>query len=641
MLTSIISIDTVPMLILGPTLVGLAISFRHRKEEGGEEEPLAAYQLLVASTFDGVLALSADGLIIWTDERFLNLMGYEASEVDRQPLTEFVDQGDVDKLQEYLHQSLQQANNFEVHAIDKKGFVRILQLVATPFGEADEREIVIGARDITEEDSLRKRLVFTEKMDLLSRVMNSIGGDLGRITSTLAPLSEGSGEPEFQETLTWLADLKHRIDLFPRRGIKGGSDINVPELVEAAITSLKNELAGTSCDIHLEIEEGTSPVFGDEEQLTEAVRNVLRNACQAAESNNGEVYVKCSPFTVSRATPRQGFILPPGEYIHLSISDTGPGIPPEIINHVFDPMFSTRPGSPLAGLGLAVTYTVVKNHRGYIDLESTQGSGTTVDFFLPRSRMRERIEEAPAAAAEEAVAAELEPAEAVAETEVEASVESAAVAGEEVPEAGEEAVAEVEEAAVEEMAVEEAAEVAEEAEEVVAETGETAAEEEVEEVVAEADEAAAETEAVVEEEEEEEEILDEEEIGSLSGHETVLVIEEDHDVRSYIIETLGNFGYNALPARNWVEGADLYKRHARLVDLVLLNVVVPEMVWVKTLMDLRRVTPDGRIGLMGEGGATDTMDRYLEMSGITYLKKPLRTANLMRGVRSSLNEVPE
>jgi len=145
----------------------------------------------------------------------------------------------------------------------------------------------------------------------------------------------------------------------------------------------------------------------------------------------------------------------------------------------------------------------------------------------------------------------------------------------------------------------------------------------------------------VQRQEEEEEILDEEEIGSLSGHETVLVIEEDHDVRSYIIETLGNFGYNALPARNWVEGADLYKRHARLVDLVLLNVVVPEMVWVKTLMDLRRVTPDGRIGLMGEGGATDTMDRYLEMSGITYLKKPLRTANLMRGVRSSLNEVPE
>lgn len=641
---SIISIETFPLLPLALPLIGMAISFRRRKEEGGEEEPLAAYQLLVESTFDGVLALSSEGQVIWVDERFLNFMGYEAAEIEKQPFTALVDPGDVEKVYQYLSQSIQQAQTFEVHAIDKKGSVHILQLIATLCGETDEPEIIMGVRDISEEDSLRKRLVFTEKMDLLSRVMNSIGGDLGRISATLGPMAESAGDPKLQETLAWLSDLEHRIDLFPRRGIKDGSDINIPELLETAVASQKDEDPGSPCEINLEIEDGTFPVFGDMEQLTEAVRNVLRNACQAAESTGGDVMVACCPFTVGRATPRRGFILPPGEYIHLSISDTGPGIPPEIIDHVFDPMFSTKLGSPLAGLGLAVTYTVVKNHRGYVDMESTQGSGTTVDFFLPRSRLKESIEEAPATAtAEEAV--EAEPAPAEVEKVVEVSVEETLVIEHEAVVA-EAKTAETEVGSEEEAVVGEEAEVevTEEEEEEEAVEEEQAEEEEIEVEVKIEVEAAEEEEVEEEEPEEEtaeEEILDEDEIGSLSGHETVLVIEEDHEIRSYILDILGNFGYNALPARNWVEGVDLFKRHARLVDLVLLNVMVPEMVWVKTLMDLRRVTPEARIGMMGEDEATDTMVRYLEMPGISHLIKPLTTANLMRGVRLSLDELLE
>jgi len=145
-------------------------------------------------------------------------------------------------------------------------------------------------------------------------------------------------------------------------------------------------------------------------------------------------------------------------------------------------------------------------------------------------------------------------------------------------------------------------------------------------------------EEVKEEVVEEEEILDDAEIASLSGHETILIIEEDNGIRDMIQETISSFGYNGLPARNWVEGVDIFKKHSHLVDLVLLNVLVPEMVWVKTLMDLRRAVPEANVGLMGGDEATETMTRYLEMPGISYIIKPLTTAVLMRGIRSSLDE---
>ncbi len=610
-----ISIETLYLLPLALPVIGMAISFRRRKEEGGEEEPLAAYQLLVESTFDGVLALTTEGQIIWANQRFLDLMGYSAAEVENQPITSLVDPGDAEKVQQYLSQSLDQVQNLEAHAIDKKGSVHILHLVTTVYGKEDEPEIIVGVRDISEEDILQKRIIFLEKMNLLSRVMNSIGGDLGRIMDTLGPLADTGGDPKLTETLKRLSDLEHRIDLFPRRGIKDVAEVTIPDLLKEAISSIKDAVPDLSHEIHLEIADATFPVFGDADQLSEAIRNVLLNACQAAETTGGDVRVVCRSINVDRATPRLKFILPPGEYIHLAISDTGPGIPPETLDHIFDPLFSTRSGSPLSGLGLAVTYSIIKNHRGFVDMESTLGSGTTVNFFLPRSQIRRSIQEAPVdVTPAPAVKAEPVRAEAVEVVEAEVVETEPPVV---IP-------VEIEEGVVVEAEVEtEVEEVEEQAEkEAVVEVGEVAA-----------PEAAA---AVVEEEE-----LDEAEIASLSGHETILVIEEEPEVRSAILETLGHFGFNALPARNWVEGVDLFKRHAYLVDLILLNVIVPEMVWVKTLMDLRRVAPQARIGLMGGGEASTTMIRYLKMPGIFYLIKPLTTAGLMRGVRSSLDESVE
>ncbi len=625
---SLFCTELLPSLSLLIPVVGLAA--RSKRKNGGEAaDPLPVYQLLIDSYFDGVLTLNTEGIVTWSDKCFLDLMNCDLDDIEGRPLTALIDPGDTEKVQQYLIQAISQPQNFEVHAIDYSGSVLILELSMAASSENGEDVIFVGVQDISQEDALRKRIAFTEKMDLLSRVMGSINTDLEMILEALIPLGDMGSDPKIHETLRRLSELERRIELFPRRGIRDGADIAIGELLHAAVEDLRADNPETIEEIELQIADELYPIFGDRDQLTEAFRNVLRNSLQAAEETGGGVTVTCQPLAVDRATPRLGFLLPQGEYIHLDISDNGPGMPREVLEHVFEPLFSTRPSTPLAGLGLAVTYTIIKNHRGYIEIESAPSSGTSVEIYIPRSRIRQQFrrqsavvkvptrrtfvkpppeeedraeavaEEAPAAEAEErAPAIDADEVETPAAPEFE--VESTEV-GVEIPEVK----PAVEPVSDEPEAVEEAGEVPDEPKAV--KTGF------------------------------EDDVLDDAEIASLSGHETVLIIEEDNDTRDLIQESLTSFGYSGLPARSWVEGLDLFKKHGHLVDLVLLNVLLPEMVWVKTLMDLLREAPEARVGLMGEDEASETMYRYLTMPGITYLIKPLTVAELMRGVRIALD----
>ncbi len=679
---SLLSAELLPALSLMIPVVGMAMRSK-KKNAGNDEVSSPAYQMLIDAYFDGVLTLNTEGIITWSDEHFVDLMGCGKDAFEGKPFTALIDPGDTEKVQQYLIQAVSQPQNFEVHAIDDCGSVLILELSMAAPSNDEEDVIFVGVQDISEEDALRKRIAFTEKMDLLSRVMGSINTDLEMILEALIPLGDMGSDPKIHETLRRLSELERRIELFPRRGIRNGADIAIGELLQSAVDSLGAESPEKAGEIELEIAEDLFPVFGDRDQLVEAIRNALRNANQAAGETGGGVTVNCRSLAVDRATPRRGFLLPPGEYIHLDISDKGPGMPREILDHAFEPLFSTRLGTPLAGLGLAVTYTVIKNHRGYIEIDSAPGQGTTVEIFIPRSRIRQQIEQtstAPEIPDEEAVvelpSEAVEEIEAIVEEDPVAEAETSAPAIDtaevtapapsevEVPEA--EPDTEPESEATPEKpaeAVEPPEDMPDVPESVEDEAdfpagmytvsvippaadmpdGPESVEDEAE--VPSGPEAVAVISPTPEEPEEqevvEEEVLSDAEIAALSGHETVLIIEENNDSRDLIQESLASFGYSALPARNWVEGLDLFKKHGHLVDLVLLDVLGAEMVWVKTLMDLRRAVPESRVGLMGGDEATETMNRYLEMPGISYLIKPLTVAVLMRGVRQAIDSPKE
>ncbi len=603
----------------------MAFPFLRKRNGEGSDNGANAFQTLVEAVFDGVIALDGEGTISWVDPGFCRLTAFPAGEIEGQPLVSLIDPGDAERLQDYLGRAASEPQVFDLHLIDGTGSIQILRLHAAGYQGEGGVTLLVGVQDVSDEESLRRRLVFTEKIDLLNRLMNGVAADLRSALETLSSLVEQSGDAEAAGAFQRLSDLEHRVDLFPRRGIRDGRELAVPELIARVVESLEDDpdLAGDLVETRIEGE--PYPVFGDADQLEEAFRQVLRNARQAAGSTGGEVKVVVSTEEVKRARPRRGFLLPPGQYAHITVSDNGPGMPPEILDHVFEPLFTTRGGNPLAGLGLAVAYTVLKNHRGYIGIESEPGSGTTVELFLPRSRVA-RTRPAPVketAGPAAATAPETVPAEAAADPAAGKVVTEAA----EIP-VEEETVPEVK-APRETAAAEEPVSIADE--EPVADLPEPSPEaiEEVFETPAEATEKESEEEVAVE--------LEEGEAARLSGHETVLIVIEDLKERERAEDVIERFGYNALPSRNWVEGIDLYKRHARVVDLVLLDITMPEMTWVKTLIEVQRVDPGVLLVLLGEPTPGPTARRYLGTPTVSLVERPLNAPALLRGLRSALD----
>ena len=105
-------------------------------------------------------------------------------------------------------------------------------------------------------------------------------------------------------------------------------------------------------------------------------------------NDSGKISVKCSNY-ISRLSNE--YFLENGKYVKFQITDNGAGIPPEVLPNIFDPYFTTKPTGH--GLGLAISYSIVKNHSGHIDVQSAVGKGTSFSLYLPASESEVSIKD--------------------------------------------------------------------------------------------------------------------------------------------------------------------------------------------------------------------------------------------------------
>ena len=156
----------------------------------------------------------------------------------------------------------------------------------------------------------------------------------------------------------------------------------IADALDAALALLKQSLPATM-EIVRDYELTAWNVLVDQSQITQILLNLAVNARDAMKDKGTltirrrnevveEDYVQTHPFART------------GEFVHLSVTDTGPGIPPEILEHLFEPFHTTKPVGSGTGLGLSIVYGAVKQADGWITAVSTEGVGVTFDIYLPR-----------------------------------------------------------------------------------------------------------------------------------------------------------------------------------------------------------------------------------------------------------------
>ncbi len=248
--------------------------------------------------------------------------------------------------------------------------------------------------DITErkrtEDTLRR----AQKMEAIGQLTGGIAHDfnnlLGIIVGNLDLLKDELEDgPTKQHARSALkaalrgSDLTRRLLAFSRKSTPETKPLCVNQIITDMQNLIEKSLTA-SITVQVSLEKDLWLTDINQGELEDAIINLAVNA-KDAMPNGGKLYITTSNSVIDEPYTKTHTGAETGEYVLISVRDTGSGINEDIIEKVLDPFFTTKPGSKGSGLGLSMVYGFVKRVRGYINLISKLNMGTTVEIFLPRS----------------------------------------------------------------------------------------------------------------------------------------------------------------------------------------------------------------------------------------------------------------
>jgi PAS domain S-box-containing protein len=249
-------------------------------------------------------------------------------------------------------------------------------------------------RDVTQEVALEKQLRQAQKMEALGTLAGGIAHDFNNILAAIlgyAELSMGSQslDERLRNNLEQVIkagkrarDLVQQILAFSRQSEQERKPVQLGSVIQEVLALLRASLP-TTIDIRFKGERQNGLVMADPTQIHQLLMNLCSNAAYAMNEKGGSLHVELSTNRVGAHGFRMSGELSPGSYVRLTVRDTGHGIPPALLDRIFDPYFTTKEKGTGTGLGLAVVHGIVKSHDGAIAVESELGKGTSFHVFLP------------------------------------------------------------------------------------------------------------------------------------------------------------------------------------------------------------------------------------------------------------------
>jgi two-component system, cell cycle sensor histidine kinase and response regulator CckA len=413
--------------------------------------------------------------------------------------------------------------------------------------EEDERETeaaIVYMLETTERRALENQINQSQKMDMVGQLAGGIAHDFNNVLSAIMMANDfllnahKPTDPSFQDIMqikqnaNRAAALVRHLLAFSRKQTLRPQVLDLGESL-SDIESLLKRLIGEK--IKLEVLHGRDlwPIKVDLSQFEQVIVNLAVNA-RDAMPDGGKLTVRTANMT-SEETGRLTYKgMPPADYVRIDIADTGTGIPPDIVDKIFEPFFSTKEVGKGTGLGLSTVYGIVKQTGGFIYVDSEAEKGTSFHIFLPRHHPEQEADAAAANGTAKEPAAETKPR------------------------------------------------------------------------------------------------------ADLTGQGTILLVEDEEGLRSLNARGLRSRGYSVIEASNGIEAMEALEQKNGAVDLVVSDVVMPEMDGPTLLKTMRGRNPDLKI-IFVSGYAEDAFEKSLpENQQFAFLPKPFTLSQLVAAVKETM-----
>ena len=258
----------------------------------------------------------------------------------------------------------------------------------------------------TIKDKANEQLRQAQKMESIGNLAGGIAHDFNNILFPIIGMAEmlledlpaASIEHENTEEILKAGlrgrDLVRQILAFSRQSEHRIAPTRIQHILKEVLTLARSTIPA-DIKIHQDVQPDCGLVMADATQIHQVAMNILTNAYHAVEAKGGEISIQLKE-TQLVDSDQNDIDLEPGKYAVLSISDTGHGMPPGLVDRIFDPYFTTKPQGKGTGLGLAVVHGIVREHKGTVQVSSEAEKGTTFCVYLPLMKNTDSITSADA-----------------------------------------------------------------------------------------------------------------------------------------------------------------------------------------------------------------------------------------------------
>jgi PAS domain S-box-containing protein len=402
LILSKLSLPVGVMYPLTTLLLGLMLAQEHRRLRLVDRlrQSEARFRDFAASASDWFWETDPNGHIIWVSKSASGASGHSVEHVSG--MTHEKIAGDLmieEEWRPYWQALLTRSDirNFEYRYIGRSGDVRYAVIDGKPL--FDDRGEFIGYRgaasDTTERVHLEKQLRQSQRMDALGQLTGGIAHDFNNLlnimlgNAELLELRSGKDQKALHNidalkgAVARAASLTNRLLAFSKQQSLSPVPTDISVLV-SGLTEMLHRALGEIVELHVVHTPDLWVADIDPHQFENALINLAINA-RDAMVDGGKLTIETANVTLEESYTEKCDDLTPGEYIAVSVSDTGTGISPSDLDKVFEPFFTTKGVGQGSGLGLSMVYGFAKQSGGHISIYSELGHGTTIKLYLPRS----------------------------------------------------------------------------------------------------------------------------------------------------------------------------------------------------------------------------------------------------------------